>query len=148
MPGFDNLAQVLPGCNIKDAAFNSSHACNVSSVAFSIFSSDNSKSGSFSLPGTTLQTNLFHDSFSCPQSGDVPALNGSVSVDLKNTVTGSINYAVSYKSIFGVPNPLSVDFAVGFDAALDGTLSVHADLMVSLHARGQVWKLTAGWWDL
>ena len=148
MPGFDNLAQVLPGCNIKDAAFNSSHACNVSSVAFSIFSSDNSKSGSFSLPGTTLQTNLFHDSFSCPQSGDVPALNGSVSVDLKSTVTGSINYAVSYKSIFGVPNPLSVDFAVGFDAALDGTLSVNADLMVSLHARGQVWKLTAGWWDL
>ncbi|PIL27872.1 hypothetical protein GSI_09994 [Ganoderma sinense ZZ0214-1] len=143
MPGFDNLAQAVPGCNTTDAIMHPSQACNVSTVALSIFSGSGSKHGSFSLPATTLQTNLFKDSFSCPQSGAIPAFDGSISVDLKSTVTGSIKYAVTYKTHLFIPDPTSLKLAVGFDAALDGTLSLNADLTGTL-STGAIPLFTAG----
>ncbi len=131
MPGFVNLAQAVPGCGTTDnVSINSSQTCNISSVTLSLFGGSNSKTGSFSLPDTTYQTNLFNDSFSCPQSGDVPAFDGGISVDLKSTVTGSLNYAVAYKSFLSVPDPTSLSLTVGFDAALDGTLSLNTNLVV------------------
>ena len=136
IPGFDNLAQAVPGCDTTDAASNPSQACTASSVARSFLSStQSSKNGSFSFPEKTFQTNLFNDSFSCPQSDGVPAFDGSVSVDLNSTISASLNYVVTYKSFLSVPNPSSITLAAGFDAALDGTLSLNANLMVSPHDR-------------
>ena len=132
IPGFDNLAQAVPGCDTTDAASNPSQACTASSVARSFLSStQSSKNGSFSFPEKTFQTNLFNNSLSCPQSDGVPAFDGSVSVDLNSTVSASLNYVVTYKSFLSVPNPSSITLAAGFDGALDGTLSLNADLMVS-----------------
>ncbi|KAM5537487.1 hypothetical protein V8D89_008814 [Ganoderma adspersum] len=121
-PGLNNLPQTVSGCGTT----NASQACNASSV---ILSRETTKNGSISLPDTTFQTNLFNDSFSCPQSGDVPAFDGSIIVDLKGGVSGSLNYVVTYDTILSIPELSTVNLTVGFEAALDGTLSVNADLV-------------------
>ena len=111
MPGLTNLAQTTSGS--------------------AILARQTTKNGSISLPDTTFQTNLFNDSFSCPQSGDIPAFDGSIVVDLKGGVSGSLNYVVTYDTILSIPELSTVNLTVGFEAALDGTLSVNADLVVS-----------------
>ena len=130
MPGINDIAETVPGCGSKDAV-SSPQGCNLTSVTLSWWNPvSGTKSGSFTLPDLTFQTNLFNDSFSCPQSGLVPAFNGNVSVDLKSTVGGSINYAVTFAGILSALDPSSLSLVVGFDASLDGTLSLNADLMV------------------
>ncbi|PIL27871.1 hypothetical protein GSI_09993 [Ganoderma sinense ZZ0214-1] len=121
MPGVI-LSQAAPGC---EAA---SQACNTSSVSLSSRSSATTKSGSISLPDIAFDTNLFNASISCPQSGDVPAFNGTIVVDLQSNVTASLNYAVTYKTILFIPDLSSLTLTAGFDADLRGTLSLDADL--------------------
>ncbi|PIL27869.1 hypothetical protein GSI_09991 [Ganoderma sinense ZZ0214-1] len=96
-----------------------------------ILSRQTTKTGSISLPDTTFETNLFNDSFSCPQSGDIPGFDGSIVVDLKGAVSGSLDYVVTYDTILSIPELSTVNLTVDFGAALDGTLSVNADLVGS-----------------
>lgn len=146
IPGLNNLtSQAVPGCDAKAIA-SSSKSCNTTHVALSLFNpfSKKSKTGSLTLPNQTFQKNLFNDSFSCPQSGSVPAFNGDISVDVKSTVNGDIDYAVTLAGILSSLKSPSTAFSlvVGFDASLNGTLTLNADLIVSPHHRDQMWKLT------
>ena len=132
VPGLNNLTQTVPGCDAKAVA-SASHGCNATSVALSIFNpfSKKTKSGSFNIPNKTFQKNLFNDSFSCPQSGAVPAFNGDISVDLTSTIGGDINYAITFAGILSALDSSALSLVVGFDASVDGTLSLTADLTVS-----------------
>ena len=132
--GLNNLAQTVPGC---DATAIASQSCNVTNAALSFWNpiSGGSQAGSFNLPDKTFQTNLFNDTLSCPQAGAVPVYDGRVSVDLESTVGGSINYAVAFAGLLSALDSGALSLVVGFDASLDGTLSLDADLTVSLHIR-------------
>ena len=130
MPGINDLADAVAGCG-SDAAISSLQSCNLTSAALSWLDvGEFSKSGNFTLPDQSLQINLFNDSFSCPQSGLVPAFNGNVTVDLETTLGGSINYAITFAGILSALDSSALSVVVGFDASLDGTLSLNADLMV------------------
>ena len=135
MPGINDIAETVPGCGSKDAV-SSPQGCNLTSVTLSWWNpGSGTKSGSFTLPDLTFQTNLFNDTLSCPQAGAVPVYDGRISVDLESTVSGSINYAVVFAGLLSVLDSGALSLVVGFDASLDGTLSVDADLTVSLQIR-------------
>ncbi|KAM5537468.1 hypothetical protein V8D89_008795 [Ganoderma adspersum] len=144
VPGLNNLTQTVPGCDAKAVA-SASHGCNATSVALSIFDpfSKKTKSGSFNIPDKTFQKNLFNDSFSCPQSGAIPAFNGNISVDLTSTIGGDINYAITFAGILSALHSSALSLVVGFDASVDGTLSLTADLTGTL-STGDIPLFTIG----
>ncbi len=138
MSGINNITQAVPSCD-AEAIISSSQGCNATSLALSLMNPisrrSSTKTGTFTIPDKTFHKNLFNDSFSCPQSGAVPAFNGGISVDLNSTVGGSINYAITFAGILHALDGSALSLVVGFDASLDGTLSLTADLVVSTHYR-------------
>ncbi|KAM5537469.1 hypothetical protein V8D89_008796, partial [Ganoderma adspersum] len=140
-PGLDYQALAASNCDSKAGIF-SPQGCNSPSEAIQIDwlhpeewilealekFAGGSQSGSYAFPDQTYQTNLFNDSFSCPQSGKVPAFDGSISVDLNSTVTGSFNYAVAVAGNLSALDASVVSLVVAFNSTIDGTLSVDADL--------------------
>ncbi|KAI1787639.1 hypothetical protein LXA43DRAFT_1164830 [Ganoderma leucocontextum] len=142
-PGFNSQAQPISGCDSKDA-ISSSQGCNAPSAAIDWLNPEElvlealkafagrGQSGDYTFPDQTYHTNLFNDSFSCPQSGAVPAFDGSISVDLNSTVTGSLNYAVAVAGNLSALDSSAVSLVVGINTTIDGTLSLDADIMGSL----------------
>ncbi|PIL30042.1 hypothetical protein GSI_07954 [Ganoderma sinense ZZ0214-1] len=144
LQGVSNITQSVAGCDAPAIA-SKSHGCNATSVALKIFDpfSKKTKSGSFTIPPKTFQKNLFNDSFACPQSGNIPAFNGIISVDLKSTVGGDINYAITFAGLLHALDSSALSLVVGFDASVDGALSLTADLTGSF-TTGDIPLFTTG----
>ncbi|KAM5537489.1 hypothetical protein V8D89_008816 [Ganoderma adspersum] len=103
MPGFDNLAQAVPGCNTTDAAFK-----RISSTIRS--------------PA--------HSPTASPPSTAASASTSRAPCPLLSTTSSPTEVS-------------SITLAAGFDAALDGTLSLNADLMGGL-TTGDITLFTVG----